>query len=73
MSFNSFAEFVQMGEHGVFVWSCYGITLVVLLGNIVWPLQLKNTVLRARRQALLREKRQEKIQEKVQEKVQEQT
>jgi heme exporter protein D len=53
MSFNSFAEFLQMGEHGVFVWSCYGITLVVLLVNILRPLQLKRAILRARRQALV--------------------
>jgi heme exporter protein D len=56
MSFNSFAEFLQMGEHGVFVWSCYGLTLVVLLANILRPLQLKSAVLRGRRQALVREK-----------------
>jgi heme exporter protein D len=55
MSFNSFAEFLQMGEHGVFVWSCYGITLVVLLVNILRPLQLKRAILRARRRALVQE------------------
>jgi heme exporter protein D len=55
MSFNSFAEFVQMGEHGVFVWSCYGITFVVLIANILRPLHIKNAVLRARRQALMQE------------------
>jgi heme exporter protein D len=63
MSFNSFAEFLQMGEHGVFVWSCYGITLVVLLANILRPLQLKSATLRARRQALVQEKAREKNRE----------
>ncbi|MFT7131703.1 MAG: heme exporter protein D [Cyclobacteriaceae bacterium] len=63
MSFNSFAEFLQMGEHGVFVWSCYGITLVVLLVNILRPLQLKSAILRARRQALVQENAREKTRE----------
>jgi heme exporter protein D len=59
MSFNSFAEFIQMGDHGVFVWGCYGITFIVLLANIIRPLQLKSAVLRARRQALVQEKARE--------------
>jgi heme exporter protein D len=63
MSFNSFVEFLQMGEHGVFVWSCYGITLVVLLVNILRPLQLKSAILRARRQALVQENAREKNRE----------
>jgi heme exporter protein D len=55
MSFNSVADFIQMGGHGVFVWSCYAITLIVLVANILRPLQLKSATLRARRRTLARE------------------
>ncbi|MFT4712617.1 MAG: heme exporter protein D [Candidatus Azotimanducaceae bacterium] len=39
MYFDNFAEFVDMGGHGVFVWSCYAIVLVTLVGNILQPIQ----------------------------------
>jgi heme exporter protein D len=29
-------EFLQMGGHGAYVWSAYGITLAVLVGNVWW-------------------------------------
>ena len=35
MEFDSFQAFMQMGKHGAFVWSAYGITLVVILGNLI--------------------------------------
>ncbi|AUM14395.1 heme exporter protein CcmD [Ketobacter alkanivorans] len=38
MAFESFADFIAMGKHGPYVWSAYGITLVVVLANIVAPL-----------------------------------
>ncbi len=31
--FDSFSEFVRMGNHGVFVWSVYGITVLTILGH----------------------------------------
>jgi len=37
-AFESFADFVAMGKHGPYVWSAYGITLVVVAANIVAPL-----------------------------------
>ena len=37
MSFETFADFLAMGNHGVYVWSSYVITLVVLLWNVVAP------------------------------------
>lgn len=39
MYFDSFAEFLDMGGHGYFVWSCYAIVLVVLVGNIIQPIR----------------------------------
>ena len=31
MYFDTFAEFLQMGKHGLYVWSAYGATGLVLL------------------------------------------
>ena len=56
MNFNSFAEFLAMGNHGVYVWSAYGISLAILLLNVVLPLltrqrYFKNEARRLRREA----------------------
>jgi len=31
MSFNSFGEFIAMSGYGAYVWSCFGLTAVVLV------------------------------------------
>lgn len=36
-AFNSFAEFLAMGKHGLYVWLCFGITLAVLALNLALP------------------------------------
>ena len=33
--FASFADFIQMGKHGLYVWLSYGIALGIFLYNIV--------------------------------------
>lgn len=38
MEFETFADFIAMGKHGPYVWSAYGITLVVIIANIVAPI-----------------------------------
>jgi heme exporter protein D len=38
MKFDSFADFLAMGHHGLYVWSAYGICLWVLAMNVVLPL-----------------------------------
>ncbi|WP_122665642.1 heme exporter protein CcmD [Pseudomonas viridiflava] len=38
MKFDSFGEFLAMGHHGLFVWSAYGISFVVLAINVALPL-----------------------------------
>lgn len=35
MAFDSFAEFLAMGNHGFYVWLAYGLTFVVL-GGLAW-------------------------------------
>ncbi len=37
MSFDSVASFIAMGGHGLYVWSAYGLGLVVLLANLCAP------------------------------------
>ena len=45
--FYSLSEFIAMGEHGVFVWSCWAITVGMMLIFIVYS--------RRQRQALLKQ------------------
>ena len=41
MSFSSFSEFLAMGNHGLYVWSAYGISLLVLTINLLLPLRAR--------------------------------
>lgn len=45
--FYSVSEFIAMGKHGVFVWSCWAITVGVMLAFIVYS--------RRQRQALIKQ------------------
>lgn len=45
--FYSLSEFIAMGEHGVFVWSCWAITLGMMLIFIIYS--------RRQRQALIKQ------------------
>lgn len=45
MAFESFADFIAMGKHGPYVWSAYGITLVVVVANIVAPILRRKGVI----------------------------
>ena len=35
MSFDSLADFVAMGGHGLYVWLAYGSTIVVVVANVL--------------------------------------
>ena len=35
MAFDSITDFMLMGKHGVYVWSCYGLTFAVIAG-LLW-------------------------------------
>lgn len=35
MAFDSFADFLAMGRHGVYVWSAYGVCVLALL-LLIW-------------------------------------
>ncbi len=47
MEFESFSAFLAMGKHGAYVWSSYGITLLVLMVNLMVPLRRKKQILQA--------------------------
>jgi len=55
VNFSSFAEFVAMGNHGVYVWTSYGISLVVLLLNVALPLLARRRHLQEEARRLRRE------------------
>ena len=43
-------EFLAMNGHGAYVWSAYGLSLLVLVGVGLWPLAtMRATVRRLRR------------------------
>lgn len=55
MSFASFNEFLAMGQHGLYVWSAYGITLAVLLINVLSPLLARKRYVHEEARRLRRE------------------
>ncbi len=55
MAFDSFQAFLQMGKHGAFVWSAYGITLVVVAGNIIALRQRRKTLIDSIQRKIKRE------------------
>ncbi len=46
-AFDSVAEFVQMGGHGLYVWLAYGVTYLVL-GVLLWQSLAGHRMLRIR-------------------------
>ncbi|MDD0974604.1 heme exporter protein CcmD [Pseudomonas fontis] len=55
MSFASFSDFLAMGHHGLYVWSAYGICLLVLAVNVASPLLAKRRYLQEEARRLRRE------------------
>jgi heme exporter protein D len=55
MYFHSFAELMDMGGHGVFVWGAYALTVVVLMFNVIYPIMSRRRFFRAQKQLLRRE------------------
>ena len=46
MQFDSIAEFLAMGKHGVFVWSCYVVFVGVVAINSVLPMLRRKHLMR---------------------------
>ncbi|HYQ37888.1 MAG TPA: heme exporter protein CcmD [Pseudomonas sp.] len=55
MSFESFADFLAMGKHGLYVWTSYGISLAVLALNVALPLLARRRYLQDEARRLRRE------------------
>jgi len=56
LSFESFADFIDMGGHGLYVWLSYAIALIVIVMNIVNPLMQKRQIFSEQARRLRREK-----------------
>ncbi|MDD1965732.1 heme exporter protein CcmD [Pseudomonas putida] len=56
MSFETFGDFLAMGKHGLFVWTAYGICLMVLAINVASPLLARWRYLQQEARRLRREK-----------------
>ena len=39
-------EFLAMNGHGVYVWSAYGVSVLVLMGVGIWPLVTMRRIVR---------------------------
>jgi heme exporter protein D len=55
MSFSSFSEFIAMGNHGLYVWTSYGISLAVLVLNVALPMMARRRYLQDEARRLRRE------------------
>ncbi|MEN2750092.1 heme exporter protein CcmD [Psychrobacter sp. FBL11] len=44
--FYSVSEFIAMGKHGVFVWSCWAITVGVMLAFIIYSRKQRQTLIK---------------------------
>ena len=58
MSFTSFSDFLAMGHHGLYVWSAYGISLLVLAINVAAPILARRRYLQDEARRLRRESNQ---------------
>ncbi len=57
MYFESFSALIAMDGHGPYVWTCYGVAVLILVFNIVSPLRSKKQFLQAQLRRLKRERR----------------
>ena len=49
--FKSMSEFIAMGGHGYYVWLCYALTVIAILGLIIYTKnERKVTIQKLRRQ-----------------------
>ena len=55
MIFESFGAFLHMGGHGVFVWSAYGIAMLVFAYNVIEPIRMRRKVVVLNKQRIARE------------------
>ena len=56
MYFDSFAEFIEMGGHGLYVWVAYGLAAVVFFFNLMAPIFKRKRLIIEQARQLRREK-----------------
>ncbi|AWT49870.1 heme exporter protein CcmD [Psychrobacter sp. YP14] len=44
--FYSFQEFLAMGKHGMYVWSTWGLTLIVVLGFVLYSVHQRRQLVK---------------------------
>ncbi len=54
MAFKSFSEFLAMGGHGPYIWTAYGVTLLLILYILAAPVLRQRRFVREERQRQLR-------------------
>jgi heme exporter protein CcmD len=58
IQFHSMAQFLAMGKYAAYVWPSYGLTLLVVVLNVIWARRLlKQARLEARRRLVMQEER----------------
>ena len=55
MNFSSFSEFIAMGNHGLYVWTSYGISLAILVLNVALPVMARRRYLQDEARRMRRE------------------
>ncbi|MGP4844904.1 heme exporter protein CcmD [Marinobacter sp. 1Y8] len=46
MAFDSLQQFWEMGGHGPYVWTCYGVFVVAIAGLVIWSRAQRRQVIR---------------------------
>ena len=57
MAFESFAGFLAMGTHGPYVWAAYGLSIAIIVWNVLQPLLSRRRWLREQVAQLKRDAR----------------
>lgn len=60
MAFESFADFLAMGRHGLYVWMAYGVTFAIIVWNALQPVLQRRRLLREQSALIKRETREGK-------------
>lgn len=47
MAFDSFSAFMVMEGHGPYVWACYAVFFLLMIGLMVWSLRRRKAVIEA--------------------------
>lgn len=47
MAFESFSAFIAMEGHGPYVWTCYGVFFVLMVGLMIWSQRRRSATMDA--------------------------